>query len=118
MSVRCRETWKDPPPKCVYTVSVLDWSTLQLPAQLTAVEADAFRGSPAERVIVGAEVAKIQAGAFAGMKDLQRVSFSGVHTEIAEGAFDSTDGLIFFCPAGSRAEAYAKAHGIEVQLSE
>ena len=104
--------------QCVYTVSVLDWSTLQLPAQLTAVEADAFRGSPAERVIVGAEVAKIQAGAFAGMKDLQRVSFSGVHTEIAEGAFDSTDGLIFFCPAGSRAEAYAKAHGIEVQLSE
>ena len=97
--------------QCVYTVSVLDWRTLQLPAQLTAVEADAFRGSPAERVVVGERVTEIRAGAFADMANLRTVEFKGVDTEIVEGAFN-TDGLTFLCPAGSYAEAYAEAHGI------
>ena len=85
--------------------------TLTLPADLTAVEADAFRGSPAERVVVGERVTEIRAGAFADMANLRTVEFKGVDTEIVEGAFN-TDGLTFLCPAGSYAEAYAEAHGI------
>lgn len=90
--------------------------TLTLPADLTAVEADAFRGSPAERVVVGERVTEIRAGAFADMANLRTVVFKGMGTEIAEGAFN-TDGLTFLCPAGSRAEAYAKDHGIAVVIT-
>ena len=89
--------------------------TLTLPEDLETVEADAFRGSPAERVVVGERVTEIRAGAFADMANLRTVVFKGMDTEIAESAFN-TDGLTFLCPAGSHAEAYAKDHGIAVEI--
>ncbi len=86
---------------------------LNLPADVTAVEASAFEGTRAERINVNAGCASIGARAFAECDSLLLLSLPASVTQIADDAVDGCDNLQFIiAPEGSYARAWAEAHHI------
>ncbi|MBO4886451.1 MAG: leucine-rich repeat protein, partial [Clostridia bacterium] len=87
-------------------------ATLYLPASLTAIEAEAFRGNTAiGAVYVPAGCASIGDYAFADCTGL-RAAHIPAGVTIADNAFDGCGQLTIYCPAGSAAQAFATAHGL------
>lgn len=82
-----------------------------LPAALTHIESGAFEGDAFSYVVIPDGVAQIEARAFAACPNLRYAEFMGVNTEIDDTAFDGVTNLTIIAPVGSKAEAYASAHG-------
>ena len=89
--------------------------TLKLPADLTAVAAEAFRYTKASRVIVPDGCTSIGAYAFADCENLQTVIIPASVTSIDGNAFYNSGALTFITPSGSTAESFANSRGWTVR---
>lgn len=97
---------------CAVTVHIS--SVLTLPDSLTVIEAEAFAGMSAEKVVLPAGVTGIGSRAFADCASLRTVVIPGETIAIADDAFDGCEGLTFVCAEGSKAAVWARANGFEV----
>ncbi|MGN0996787.1 MAG: leucine-rich repeat protein, partial [Candidatus Ventricola sp.] len=99
------------------TITVDDESLFVLPASLTRLEDQALAGSQASIVLLPDGCLSIGAGAFAGCTELHRIEIPATVESIADDAFDgcNLEGLTIVTSAGSYAERWAKAHGIDTQ---
>lgn len=85
-------------------------SGLQLPAALTTIESEAFSGDQQVQFAeLGAAVTAVESGAFANT-GLKQIVVQNPATVLKNGAFGTLRPLII-CPAGSRAETFAKGSG-------
>lgn len=87
--------------------------TLRLPASLTVIEAEAFVGSPAQRVVIPSGCTTISARAFANCSDLVRVEIPASVTNIAWDAFSGCTQLTIVAPEGSTAYSFATNLGVK-----
>ena len=85
-------------------------ATMTLPAGLTEIEAEAFRGLPATGIQLPRGLVRIGSKAFTDCRKLTQVYIPPSVTDIADDAFD-TPGLVIYGQPGSAAEAYAREHG-------
>ena len=85
---------------------------LALPAELTAIEAEAFANLPVEEVVIGSKCTTIGAKAFSGCADLKLVHMPDSVKSIATDAFSDCDGVTFICQSNNAAAAFAKKNGI------
>ena len=93
-------------------ITVLDKQIYTLPKALTVVEEEAFRGCPAQVIVIPDGCIEIGAYAFADCAKLESITIPASVTKIAETAFDGCPAdFAIDAPAGSAAEAYAAAHG-------
>ena len=83
---------------------------LRLPAQLAAIEAEAFRGMQAEEIVLKEGVAHIGAKAFADCPDLKLINLPASVVTIADNAFENVSGVTMLC-ASETGRAYAEGHG-------
>ncbi|MBE5810130.1 MAG: hypothetical protein E7318_04250 [Clostridiales bacterium] len=95
-----------------YIVTLTDMSVpdMTLPAGLTAIDAEAFAGTPLQVVRLPQGLKTIGSRAFAE-GSLWQILIPASVTSIAEDAFAGVEGLIIFGKAGSTAHTYAQAHG-------
>jgi len=90
-------------------------TVLKLPAALTEIDDEAFRGIIANVVdLRGTKVTTIGSAAFMDCVDLVDVYLPASVNSIAENAFYGCLNVTFHCPSGSYAESFANAHGINV----
>ncbi len=82
---------------------------LTLPASLTHLKKEAFRGTTAEEAVFGGQIRTIGSRAFADCPALRRVVIPAADVEIAEDAFLNSS-VTLAAPAGSSAEKYAAEH--------
>ncbi len=83
---------------------------LQLPAALTTIESEAFFGNQQVQFAeLGAAVTAVESGAFANT-GLKQIIVRNPATVLKNGAFGTLRPLII-CPAGSRAETFARGSG-------
>ena len=93
-------------------ITVLDKQIYTLPKALTIVEEEAFRGCPAQVIVIPDGCTEIGAYAFADCAKLESITIPASVTKIAETAFDGCpEDFTIDAPAGSAAETYAAAHG-------
>ena len=97
---------------CSIRVVVVPENVLQLPAILSEVEEEAFRGTAAEYVVIPENTLSIGDYAFADSSSLILVEFLYGNTEIAEHAFDQCGLLGVIAPADGTVEAWANENGI------
>ena len=89
---------------------------IHLPANLQAIEADAFSGTGVEYVFIPANTESVQAGAFAGCGSLKQITFESPETKIEEGAFDIDNmNLVISGPIPSSAYDYAMQYGYQFE---
>ena len=94
----------------VVTLTGMSVPDVTLPAGLTAIDAEAFAGTPLQVVRLPQGLKTIGSRAFADGSLWQILIPSSV-TSIAEDAFAGVNGLIIFGKTGSAAHTYAQAHG-------
>jgi len=94
------------------TVTVRNPEVILLPADLTAIEAEAFVNVDAEKIVIPDGCVSIGSRAFADCGRLCLIEIPGTVTEIAADAFENCSGLTISAPSGSPAEAFALAAGI------
>lgn len=87
---------------------------LEIPAQTTVIEAEAFRSTKVRNVVGCAELQRIEPLAFAYCAELETVELGENVVYIADNSFEGCAAITFICPAGSYAEKYAAAHGFDV----
>ena len=92
-------------------IPALDIPVMNLPKALTKLEAESFSGSVIQSVYIPDGCTSIGDLAFANCANLAYARIPDSVTEIAENAFEGCEDLIFVCPAGSTAAAYAESHG-------
>ena len=80
---------------------------LVLPAQLTTVASEAFRGIAASRVSVPSGCTLIESGAFADIDHPLYIRIPASCT-VQDGAFAGCERVYIFAPHGSSAEAYCQ----------
>ena len=86
---------------------------LLLPAALTVIEDEAFRGSGAKKVYLPDGVTSIGALAFADCAKMTEIRIPASVSDIAPDAFDGhSSRLTIFGTADSPAQTYAQQHGI------
>ena len=90
---------------------------LILPNNLKMIEDQAFQNTVAEMVILPDGVSYIGAKAFSDSEVLRAVLLPDGNIDIAADAFEGSQ-VIIYAPAGSAAEAFAEAHGIDFFASE
>ena len=84
---------------------------LRLPAGLTEIEAEAFRGTPIERVICPNGLKTIGSRAFANCPRLVMIAIPSSVTYISPDAFqDCSTGMRIYGAEGSAAETFASQH--------
>ena len=83
-----------------------------LPAQTGEIGEEAFAGIKAESVLLGEEVTRVGAKAFAGSTDLSALIVMGSDTAFDESALEGSDFVTVYAPAGSVAESFAEKAGI------
>ena len=103
----------------LYIVSLRSMSApdMILPASLTAIEAEAFAGTPLQVVRLPQGLKSIGSRAFAD-SSLWQILIPASVTSIADDAFAGVEGLIIFGQAGSAAQRFAEAHGYSFVLAE
>ena len=84
----------------------------KLPADLTAIEAEAFQGAQFTDCYLPDGVTDIGAAAFRNCAELVYVRIPATVTTIAADAFEGCAKLVIVAPEGSQAEVYATAGGI------
>ena len=84
-----------------------------LPADLTAIEAEAFCGSDVEYLVLPDTLTSIGSRAFADCKELVCVEFTDSVTTIAVDAFAGCGDLMIVAPEGSAAYEFAEANGYD-----
>lgn len=91
----------------------LDESTaLILPDTAAEIRSEAFRACDAVSVVIPAACVSVGASAFADSPALAVAVFYGGDTQIDASAFDGCQNLTIVAPAGSQAQAYARANGL------
>ncbi len=91
-------------------------SNVVLPAEITSVGIDAFKGNNTVKFIeIPYSVTKIYAGAFADCSNIDSVVIPFTVTEISDSAFSGTNAKIY-CYNNSYAHNYAVANGIDYEL--
>ena len=91
-------------------------SVLKLPAALTEIEEEAFRGVTTNVIDMrGTKVTTIGPAAFMDCVDLMEVYLPGSVRNISDNAFYGCLNVVFHCPNGSYAETYALSHGFNVE---
>lgn len=85
---------------------------LKLPAALLQIDAEAFRYSIMDAVIVPEKAESIGSKAFADCDDLRIIYMPDSIVQIAEDAFDGSDNVCFVCESENAAATYAKKHSI------
>ena len=103
-----------------YTVTLRSMSVpdMILPAELTAIDAEAFAGTTMQVVRLPQGLKSIGSRAFADCPDLWQILIPASVTSIADDAFTGVEGLIIFGQAGSAAQRFAEAHGYSFVLAE
>jgi hypothetical protein len=92
---------------------------LLLPAALTVIEDEAFRGSGAKKVYLPDGVTSIGALAFADCKSMTEIRVPASVSDIAPDAFDGHNRtLTIYAPDRSAAKAYANQHGISFHIEK
>ncbi len=87
----------------------------QLGSNITEIQEEAFAGCTAlTATTMRKRVKKIGSKAFWNCSSLRSVKIPPNVSEIAEDAFEGCTRAVFYCEAGSYAEAYAKKHGFPV----
>lgn len=95
--------------------SVAVQTVMKLPAALTRIDAEAFRGVAVNIVDLSeTKIVTIGAAAFRDCVDLQKICLPETVRSIAEDAFYGCLNAVFCCPEGSYAESFALSHGFEV----
>lgn len=82
-----------------------------LPAELTSLEEEAFANSAAEEIILGDQVERIGAKAFADCKNLALITLPD-DVQIGEKAFDGCTQLTILCSEDNMGQAYAAENRI------
>lgn len=92
-------------------------ATLILPSALQVVDTEAFRGNTAiQRVVLGDQVIRVEAYAYADCSQLQIVEFRNGNCQVDPTAFEGCDPeLKFYCPAGSGLAQQLRGYGWTVQ---
>lgn len=85
---------------------------LKLPAALLQIDAEAFRYSIMDAVIVPEKAESIGSKAFADCDDLRIIYMPDSVVQIAEDAFDGSDNVCFVCESENAAATYAKKYSI------
>lgn len=93
-----------------------DLTTLALPAGLRKIEAEAFAGTNAQRIIIPAGCTEIGSKAFAYNHSLVSVVIPASVTSIAHDAFLGCEDIIIETPANSDAAVFAGEKGFGVIL--
>ncbi len=89
---------------------------LTLPTALTAVTEEAFAGTYANRVTIGANIGSIGPRAFADISGILHADFTGSgDLEIDDSAFEGTK-VIILCTEGSEAYRFAIRNWIPYNL--
>jgi len=84
-----------------------------LPAALTVIEEEAFRGSGAKKVYLPDGVTSIGALAFADCAKMTEIRIPASVSDIAPDAFDGhSSALVIYGANGSAAQTFAQRHGI------
>lgn len=98
---------------CTVTVyPALTTSGAILPASLTHIEEEAFRGTTLTALRLPAGVISIGSFAFADCLHLEAVSIPASVTQIADDAFNGSGAVVIYGQEGSVAEQYAMKHGL------
>lgn len=84
--------------------------TFTLPGFLTEIEAEAFEGVAAEKIVIPGTVTSIEASAFANCPDLLVVEIEDGASGISTDAFVDSGAFMIYGHEGSSAEAYATAN--------
>ena len=85
---------------------------MNLPKDVTVIEAQAFAGSSAAVVSIHDGCTKIGSKAFANCPNLCRIYIPASVTDIALDAFEGCPNLVIYAPAGSVAIRVAKYNDI------
>lgn len=102
-----------------FNVTVADVTSLELPANLTEIRAEAFAGMAAGGVEIPGGCLTVGSRAFADCPNLRRVVFPASVTEIAEDVFEGcSEHFLIVAPEGSYAAEFAAAHGYAVLYAE
>ena len=97
------------------TGSTVTLTVMKLPAALTKIEEEAFRGVTTNIIdLRGTSVTTIGSAAFMDCVDLIEVYLPENVISIADDAFYGCLNVTFHCQSGSYAESFANAHGISV----
>ena len=91
---------------------ILTEPVFTLPALTGEIGEEAFAGIKAESVLLGEEVTRVGAKAFAGSTDLSALIVMGSDTAFDESALEDSDFVTVYAPAGSVAESFAEKAGI------
>ena len=102
------------------TVTVEDgsaWRAFVLPAQLTAIESEAFAGVPADTVTAGGALQTMQADAFNGAVCLKQIILNGSPAEISPDALNGT-GAVLLIPDDPTLAARLRSLGLPYAIKE
>ena len=88
----------------------MDPATLILPAALTEIDAEAFEGVAAEKIVIPSTVTSVAANAFANCPNILVVEIAEGASGISTDAFAGSGAFMIYGHAHSSAEAYANAN--------
>ena len=90
---------------------------LELPAELTTIDQNAFQGGSFSAVRAGDGLRSIGAEAFADCRNLRRITIPNSVTFIDPTAFQNGESPLIRCAAGSYAESFARKNGFNIDVS-
>ena len=95
-----------------------NWIEVTAPKSLQNVESEAYNGNKRLRVYDASQssLVSIDGKAFYNCTNLIAVKLPATVASIASDAFSGCSNLTIYCPAGSEAERFAKAHGIRTEI--
>ena len=91
-------------------------STVVFGEGLSIIDGGAFSGCSFKEFTVPEGVYLINGEAFAGCKELEKVTIPETVTQIGEDVFKECENVVVYTVKGSKAEEYAKEHGIPYVL--
>ena len=97
------------------TFDPTDLAKLSLPKNLKTIEAQAFVGITARKIVVPAGVSEIKSKAFANCPNLEYLELPAGQIKIADDVLYGCSGVTVICPVGSAAETWAKKNGFSVK---
>lgn len=89
--------------------------TIEIPSSVTLIAGGSFCLSKLEEVYIKGEEVNVESTAFGSMSALKKVYVTSGNVNFDEGAFYLTEDVTIVAPAGSKAEEFAKANGINIE---